>query len=84
MTEFSYTAASCIAGVIFLSAAVVGFFYAPMGAFQRVLLALSGVIMIAPSWQADLVALAVAAPALVIQAIARRDRRADPPLQPAQ
>ncbi|MEL7542959.1 MAG: TRAP transporter fused permease subunit [Pseudomonadota bacterium] len=84
LTEFSYTAASCIAGVIFLSAAVVGFFYAPMGASQRILLALSGVIMIAPSWEADLVALAVAAPALVIQAMARRDRRSDPPLQPAQ
>jgi len=38
-----------------------------MGAFQRICLAISGFVMIAPSFQADLVALAIAAPALIIQ-----------------
>jgi TRAP-type uncharacterized transport system fused permease subunit len=70
--EFSYTATSCIAGVIALSTAVVGYWLAPMGALMRVLMALAGLIFIAPSWQADLVALAVAAPAILSQIVARR------------
>lgn len=67
LLEFSYTASSCIAGVFFLSSAVVGFMRAPMGFIQRTLLAISGIVMIAPSFQADLLALAIAAPALLIQ-----------------
>jgi len=67
IVEFSYTATSCILGVFFLSSSVVGFMFTPMGAVQRILLALSGIVMIAPSFQADLVALAIAAPTLIIQ-----------------
>jgi len=69
LLTFSYTATSCILGVLFLSASVVGFFKKPMGVFQRLCLALSGFVMIAPSFQADLVALAIASPALIIQFI---------------
>ncbi|MEN0041718.1 MAG: TRAP transporter permease [Pseudomonadota bacterium] len=71
-TTFSYTASSCILGVVFLSASVVGFFLAPMNTLERVLLALSGIVLIAPSFQADLVALAIAAPALAWQISKRR------------
>ena len=70
--EFTYTAASCIAGVICLSAAVVGYWLAPMGTVFRVLMALAGLVFIAPSLQADLVALIIAAPAIVSQIIIRR------------
>ncbi len=70
--EFSYTATSCIAGVIALSAAVVGYWLAPMGVVFRVLMAIAGLIFIAPSLQADLVALLVASPAIVSQVMARR------------
>jgi len=69
---FSYTASSCILGVVFLSAAVVGFFLAPMNSLERILLAVSGIVLIAPSLQADLVALAIAAPALAWQIAKRR------------
>lgn len=70
--EFSYTAASCIAGVIALSAAVVGYWLAPLGTVFRVMFAISGLVFIAPSLQADLVALIIAAPAVISQIIARR------------
>ncbi|MGD1884455.1 MAG: TRAP transporter permease [Paracoccaceae bacterium] len=72
LLEFSYTAASCIAGVVALSAAVVGYWLAPMGAIYRVLMALAGLIFIAPSLSADLVALITAAPAIISQVFARR------------
>lgn len=72
LLTFSYTATSCIAGVLFLSGAVVGYFLAPMSVIERLLFALSGIVMIAPSFQADLVALAIAAPTLGIQIAKRR------------
>lgn len=74
--EFSYTAASCVAGVIALSAAVVGYFLAPMGAIERVLAAIAGLVFIAPSVQADLLALAIVAPVALLQGFARRRRAA--------
>lgn len=70
--EFSYTAASCIAGVISLSAAVVGYWLAPMGTVYRILMAIAGLIFIAPSLTADLAAFIIAGPAIVSQVIARR------------
>ena len=72
LLEFSYTATSCVLGVMFLSAAVVGFFLTHMSAIERILFALSGLVMIAPSFQADLIALAIAAPTLIIQFIGKR------------
>ena len=75
--QFTYTAASCIAGVIALSAAVVGYWLAPMGAIFRILMAFAGLVFIAPSLQADLVALIIAAPAILSQVIKRKTQRAE-------
>ena len=70
--EFSYTATSCIVGVIALSTAVVGYWLAPMPGLLRVLMAIAGLVFIAPSLQADMLAAAIAAPAVVSQLLARR------------
>ncbi len=70
--EFTYTATSCIMGVVALSSAVVGFWLAPMGVINRVLCAFAGLVFIAPSLSADLVALLIASPAIISQVIARR------------
>jgi len=72
--EFSYTAASCIAGVVALSTAVVGYWLTPMGVISRLLMALAGLVFIAPSLQADLVALLIAAPAVLGQTLSRRQQ----------
>ncbi len=69
--EFSYTATSCIMGVVALSAAVVGYWLAPMNAFERITFGFAGLIFIAPSWQADLFSLAVMAPAILTQVLKR-------------
>ena len=58
--------------VIALSAAVVGYWLAPMGIFWRLLLAIGGIVFIAPSVKADLVALLIVAPAVISQILARR------------
>lgn len=71
---FTYTATSCIAGVVALSAAVVGYWLAPMGAIFRWLMAIAGLIFIAPSLQADLVALIIALPAILSQVMKRKNQ----------
>ena len=76
LVTFLYQFGSCVLGVVFLSAAVVGFFLAPMGVVSRVILALSGLVMIAPDWRVDLWALALAAPVLLLQIRARRGENA--------
>ncbi|MEM9360928.1 MAG: TRAP transporter permease, partial [Pseudomonadota bacterium] len=70
--EFSYTATSCIVGVLSLSAAVVGYFIAPMTVVERVLCAIAGLVFIAPSLQADMISLAIVAPVAVMQILAKR------------
>ncbi|MGB0412240.1 MAG: TRAP transporter permease, partial [Pikeienuella sp.] len=74
IVEFSYTAASCIAGVVALSAAVVGYWLVPMSWPFRALAAFAGLVFIAPSFQADLIALAIVAPTIITQVLAYRNR----------
>ncbi|MEP2028056.1 MAG: TRAP transporter fused permease subunit [Paracoccaceae bacterium] len=69
--EFSYSASSCIAGVIALSAAVVGYWLTPLNVVSRIMLAVSGLVFVAPSLAADLVALIIASPVIVSQLLAR-------------
>jgi len=70
--EFSYAATSCILGVVALSASVVGFFLAPMAWYERVLAALGGLVAIGPTWHSDLIALAIVAPVILLQVIAKK------------
>ncbi len=70
--EFSYAATSCVLGVVALSAAVVGYFLTPMHWIERILAAFAGLVAIAPSWQSDLVALAIVAPVILAQILARK------------
>ena len=72
IVTFSYQFGSCVLGVVFLSAAVVGFWLAPLTGWARVLLAVSGLVMIAPSWTVDLWALLIASPVIATQVLSRR------------
>ncbi|MEM1277152.1 MAG: TRAP transporter permease [Pseudomonadota bacterium] len=65
--EFAYAATSAILGVVALSASVVGYWIAPMNAIERILCAIAGLVAIAPSWEADLIALCFVAPAVLWQ-----------------
>lgn len=74
LLEFSYASTSCVLGVIALSAAVVGYFFAPMAKWERLLATAAGLIFIAPTWQADLLSLAIVAPVIVAQVTKRQNR----------
>lgn len=73
--EFLYTASSAIAGVVALSTAVVGTFIVRVPVWGRWLLALAGIVFIAPSPMADLVALAICAPVLLLQITGARQEK---------
>lgn len=70
--EFAYTATSAIAGVFALSTAVVGYWLAPMSSLSRIVMALAGLIFVAPTLSADLAALIIAAPVIASQVLVRR------------
>ena len=70
--EFTYTATSCIAGVISLSAAVVGYWFAPMSKISRILATLAGLVFVAPTLKADLIAVLILVPVIIQQVYARK------------
>ncbi|MEL7303362.1 MAG: TRAP transporter fused permease subunit, partial [Pseudomonadota bacterium] len=72
--QFTYTAVSCLIGVVALSAAVVGYFRTHMNALERTLAAIAGLIFIGPSLQTDLIALLILAPVLVVQFVLKGRR----------
>ena len=76
--EFTYVASSCILGVVALSAAVVGYWFAPMHWSERWVAAFAGVVFIAPKLGADLAGLVILAPVAVAQWLKRRAASATP------
>ena len=69
--EFIHTTISCGAGVLMLSASVAGYFLVNMNGPSRVLMAIAGLLMVAPSYTSDLYALLMASPVLAWQIYAR-------------
>lgn len=65
--EFLYAAGSCVAGVLALSGAIVGFMLGPMSVLSRIVSAIAGLIFLAPSWQADILALVIWLPVVLLQ-----------------
>ena len=71
-TSFLQVSISCALGVFAIATAVSGFFLAPLNAFWRFVMVCSGLLLVAPSWESDLVALAVAAPVVFLQVLDSR------------
>tara|TARA_R110000787_G_scaffold211281_3_gene321084 strand:- start:22879 stop:24975 length:2097 start_codon:yes stop_codon:yes gene_type:complete len=74
---FLETSITCGLGVALLAMSVAGFFLAPMPGPFRVLVAISGIFLVAPNLTSDLWALAFFAPVLVQQVLGRRVARAN-------
>lgn len=74
LIAFSYTGASAVAGVVALSAAVVGFVKVRMSLLSRIFAFTAGIIFIAPSWQADLIASLLCLPIIFEQYVFRNRR----------
>ncbi len=70
--SFIQVSLTCALGIFGIATAVSGFYLAPLNAGWRVLMAVAGLLLVAPSWGSDLAALAFAAPVLISQIRARR------------
>ena len=71
-TSFIQVSVTCAFGVFAIATAVSGFFLARLDAGWRFLMGVGGLLLVAPSWESDLAALAVMAPVVLMQVVASR------------
>jgi TRAP-type uncharacterized transport system fused permease subunit len=77
--EFVVAFAGCVIGITFLAAALSKHFLTAMKAWERIVCAVAGVLMVAPGLSSTLVGIAMVVPVVVHQLSVRRRR----PHQPA-
>jgi TRAP transporter 4TM/12TM fusion protein len=70
--SFIQVSLTCALGVFAIATAVSGYFLARLDAFWRALMAVAGLLMVAPSWESDLVAFAIAALVVLSQLATKR------------
>jgi len=72
LVSFLQVASTCAIGIFAIATAVTGYFLTNMGVFSRIVMAVAGLFLVAPSLNSDLLALLVAAPAVLLQVLALR------------
>jgi TRAP transporter 4TM/12TM fusion protein len=70
--SFLHVALTCALGIFAIATAVSGYFLAPLNGMWRAIMAIAGLLMVAPGWESDLTALVVAAPVIFLQVMAHR------------
>lgn len=70
-SDFLQTTLTCATGVIIIAMALTGFVARPIGVPSRMLLGLSGFLLVIPGTATDLVALAIAAPVIALSVLRR-------------
>jgi len=76
--DFVVTFTGCVLGIALLSAALSRFLLVEMAAWERLLCTAGALLMVAPGLRPTLIGLAIASPALVMQAVRWRRARNDP------
>ena len=76
-TSFIQVSLTCAIGVFAIATAVAGFFLAPLNAFWRFVMVCAGLLLVAPSWESDIVALVVVALVIALQLVESRRAKAD-------
>jgi len=71
--SFIHVSLTCALGIFAIATVVSGYFLMPLNGVWRAIMFVAGVLMVAPSWQSDLVALVLFAPVILKQL---RDSRA--------
>jgi TRAP-type uncharacterized transport system fused permease subunit len=70
--SFLQVSLSCALGIFAFATVVSGFFLAPLNVGWRIVMGISGLLLVAPSWESDLVALVIAVPVVLSQVAASR------------
>jgi len=72
LLSFLQVSLTCALGVFTIATAVSGYYLAPLNGLWRILMAIAGILLVAPSLSSDLLALAVAAPVIIQQFLTTR------------
>ena len=75
ITSFLQVTVTCALGVFAIATAVAGYYLQPLGGLWRLLMAVSGLLLVAPSTGSDILAVFIAAPALAQQILQRRKQQ---------
>ncbi|MCC6468101.1 MAG: TRAP transporter permease [Alphaproteobacteria bacterium] len=68
---FVETVAGCLIGIVFLAAVLTGYARAPFRQWERALVGLGGLLLMAPGWKTGVLGVVIAAPSLWRQATAK-------------
>ncbi|MCP4074074.1 MAG: TRAP transporter permease [Hyphomicrobiales bacterium] len=74
-TSFLQVTLTCSVGVFAIATAVAGYFLAPLNAFWRVVVAVTGLLLVAPGLPSDIVAVFLAIPLMLSQVVLSRNAR---------
>jgi len=72
LVSFLHVSLTCALGIFAIATAVSGYFLAPLNGLWRAVMAVAGLLMVAPGWESDLIALIVAAPVIYMQLASQR------------
>jgi TRAP transporter 4TM/12TM fusion protein len=72
LVSFLHVSLTCALGIFTIATAVSGYFLAPLNGLWRAVMAVAGLLMVAPGWESDLTALVVAAPVIYMQIASQR------------
>ncbi len=67
LMSFLQVSLTCAFGIFCIATAVSGFFLAPLNGVWRALMAIAGLMLVAPSWESDIAAFVVMAPVFLLQ-----------------
>ena len=74
LLSFLQVASTCALGILAIATAVTGFCLTPFGGLGRVVMAVAGLLLVAPSLNSDLLGLLFGVPVLLLQVLALRRR----------
>ena len=74
---FLQVSLTCALGVFVIAAAISGYLYARLNTLWRFLIGIIGLLLVAPSWESDVIALVLAAPVVLAQLATRRKAAAE-------
>ncbi|MCP4979471.1 MAG: TRAP transporter fused permease subunit, partial [Gammaproteobacteria bacterium] len=67
LVSFLHVSLTCALGIFAIATVVSGFFMVRLSGVWRVIMAVAGLLLVAPSWESDLAALVIALPVVLIQ-----------------
>lgn len=72
LMSFLQVSVTCAAGIFCIATAVSGYFLTALNGIWRAMMAIGGLMLVAPSWESDIAALVVMAPVVFLQMAANR------------